>query len=161
MPMTPQQRSDAARKAAATKRRNAAARGFAPPPPRPQPTWQGPLSCSRCGQPAAGGTGLCDACRRVTAPPPPPPPPTAPRATAFASAAKTVAEQRLAVTNALVDLFALVCAEKGKSQERIDAFELYKKAMRRALSPASSTQDQNEADVALRLATITLIKQTF
>lgn len=152
MPMTPQQRRDAALKAAATKRRMKAqqqGQSWAPPPPRPQappqtppPHWQ------------------------QQTPPPPPPRPAAPvNGKAFGPVAD-IDGQRLVVTAALEHLLILHCAEEKRRHGDITpdtraAFADYKKVLARALMPGLDQGSKNEALVALRQAVLKLVKVTF
>jgi hypothetical protein len=167
MPMTAQQRTNAALKAAATKRWQqacaAAAAAGLPPPPR-----------------SAFGSTSTPPPPRPTPPPPPPPPPSsprpqaAPRPTAFTAPKPTVRNQRQVVVAALEDLFVLVMRDSGLGtgahakpgccpahDDARKAFDGYKKALNRALAPSINVETQNEADAFLRLAAISLIKVTF
>lgn len=129
MAMTPQQRSDAARKAAATKAANRA-NGIGPTPKAPRA-------------------------------------PRAPRTTAApawvpgATPRPTSQGQRLVVLAALEDFYAVRMNEIGITQDARDAFERYQKIKALALGPTSSAAAQTEADSALRMAAITLVKLSF
>jgi len=151
MPMTPQQRRDAALKAAATKRRNlaaAAARaGFTPaappppppPPPPPRPAWTPPPPPNPWAAPA---------------PPPPPPSPASVNGRAFATAKLTAEDARANVLLALEDLYALL----PKTPELLDGFARYQKLLNVAVRQTTPT---HEADSALRAATVQMIKLMF
>lgn len=155
MPMTAYQRHMAAVKAAATKRARKAQQqangGYAPPPPRPQPSWTPPSA-----PPSSA----------YTPPPPPPPPSTGFTPTAgnlWGTPKPSAASQRLVVLAALEDFLAVKVAETGITQEQRDAWEKYKKVKTTALSlrPDADTTTRNEADTALRVAAMALIRLTF
>lgn len=121
MAMTPQQRSDAARKASATRRANRA--NGTTPPARP---------------------------RRATRGGP-----------AFAAPAPSTRGQKLIALAALEDLFALKLRDTGITQDDRDAFARYEKLKALALGPTTNSAMQTEADSALRMATIALVKVAF
>jgi len=184
MPMTPQQRRDAALKAAATKRaqkaaghqRPGAARpsppnnrpyapwtpsGAAPPPPRPAP-----LRCAACGM--VYPANQPHYCTPRTAPPPPPPPPAAAgpiRPTWVGQPKPTVDTARAEVLVALENLYALQVkateANGGDPSTLKAAFATYQKALRYALGTTTSREMENEAKTALRVAGIQLWKAAF
>jgi len=52
-------------------------------------------------------------------------------------------------------------AEAGVTQDARDAWDKYKKVKAYALGNVKSVADQNEADVALRMAVLALVKLTF
>lgn len=177
--MTPLQlkRHLAAVKAAATKRARAAAGGAPraaqavppagstwtpPPPPPPRPAWTPPPPRPRVPP--------------FTQAPPPPPPaaPTQRPGAAFTTPKPTVRSQRQTVVVELENLFVLVCRDSGLGagthttvgccaahDEMRKTFDTYKKTLHRALAPSANTATQNEADTALRLAAVALLKLTF
>lgn len=121
-------------------------RGFAPPPPRP------------------------------AAPPPPPPPPppntwqAPPRPTAPAAHGNgglwgkpqpTIENARAEVLVALETLYALQCRAKGITDEMRNTYDKYEKALTRAMAPSTDPLLRNEAETALRVAAIQLVKVTF
>jgi hypothetical protein len=117
---TPQQRSEAARKASATRRANRAA-GIGPNPSRKR-TRGGP---------------------------------------AFTTPKPTAQGLKLVALSALEDVFVVKLRDTGISPDARKAYETYKKLLALALGPVSSTAMQNEADAALRMATIALVKLAF
>ena len=163
MAMTAHQRHMAAVKAAATRRANlhrqrvgtqTPPRPVPPPPVTPPPTappqnphWQTPP---------------------VTPPPPPRPmTPPPPPGRAFHTAKASVETARANVLVALEELFALVAAktkptaspEEWKAMAK--SFETYKAVLTRAVAPSANTAEQNEANVALRQAALTMVRLTF
>lgn len=182
MPMTPQQRSDAARKAAATKRRMRAQQwqqAQASPPPRPTappPPTSRMFTCPTCG--VAFPAGTVHRCQLGAPPPPrptpppaaPPPPPPAPSpANGRAFGPKPDLQTlRLHALSAFEDLFVMQTAVSGITPEAREAFADYKKLLKHGLGPvnaqASASQaagTQNEQGNALRVALIKLVKLTF
>lgn len=168
--MTAAQRSAAAYKAAATKRARAQQQrqaGYAPPPytpppytpPPPPPPASAPMRCPACGVVFPANT-----VHRCVSTRPPVPPPSAqaapPPGRAFAPK-PTVDNARATVLVALEDLYALQCKETGITDERRECFRKYRKALAYALGPISNQAMKNEADTALRVAAIQLVKVTF
>jgi hypothetical protein len=155
MPMTPHQRHMAAVKAAATRRRNLqhlhnAAAGHATPPPPPPPP------------PATPPANPWNA-------PPPPPPPTPAQPAAqpangnniWGRPKPTVENARAEVLVALENLYAIQCQATGITDDKRNAFEKYQKALTRALAPSTDILLRNEAETALRVAAMHLVKLTF
>jgi len=186
--MTPLQlkRHLAAVKAAATKRANAARaaghhvpftqpppRPAAPPPPPPPSGWAG--GTSGWAPRPAGSPRPSPPPPFTQAPPAPPPAPATPRpGQAFSTPKPTVKNQRLEVVAQLENLFVLVCRDSGLGvgthtkggccaahDEMRKTFDTYKKTLNRAIAPSVNSATQNEADTALRLAAVALLKLTF
>lgn len=80
---------------------------------------------------------------------------------AFAAPLPTSRELKLVALNALQDVFVMRLKEQGITQETRDAYEKYKKILSLAMGPVSNQSMQNEADLALRMATIQLVKLAF
>lgn len=181
-----QKRRDAALKAAATKKRNAAAAraagtAYAPPPPqspprRPSPPNNNPVGihCTRCG--VVYPVGTYHQCRTTVPPPsnpwaaPAPPRPTQAPSNGgglWSTPKPTIESQRAIVLASLTDLFALVAADAkqkngGKTPDALsEAFDRYQKMLTRALAPSTDSAMKNEADTALRVAAMNLVKLTF
>jgi len=152
--MTPLQRHQAAVKAAATRRANLrAARmgGTAAPPPRPPFTPPPPPASNPWNAPPA-------------TPPTPPPAAAPPRNTAgglWGRPQPTVDDARADVLVALENLYALQCKATGIDDEKRNAFDKYKKALTRALAISPDPLMRNEAETALRVAAMHLVKLTF
>jgi len=103
---------------------------------------------------------------RASAPftPPSTPRPTVtvtPKGPAFATPLLTARDQRLVVVAALTDLVALRRAEKTLGDDGIKAFDQFKKLLVMGLATCSTPEAQTEADSALRMAAITLVKLSF
>lgn len=80
---------------------------------------------------------------------------------AFSTPKPTTRDQKLVVVSALTDLMALNIADKGVTPEATAGFERFQKLLALALGPCSSTAAQTEADSALRMAAIQLVKLAF
>lgn len=105
---------------------------------------------------------------RQTAPPPPPPRPaqTAPRAASFGSKAyaqpaPTYRGLKLVALASIENAFVVRMKEQGITQDARDSFATYQKLKTRALAPSINSATQNEADTALRIAVINLVKLAF
>jgi hypothetical protein len=83
------------------------------------------------------------------------------RGQAFATPKQSPREMKLAAVSALEDCFVTQLRDKGVTPEARTAYDKYKKLLAVALGPISNTAMQNEADAALRMAAISLIKVTF
>jgi len=118
--MTPQQRSEAARKAAAKRRANKAA-GIGPTP--------------RTGRKRGGP--------------------------AFTTPKPAAKDLKLVALAALEDAMVVKLRDTGVTPEARKAFERYQKLKALALGPVTSPAMQNEADSALRMATVELVKLAF
>jgi len=67
----------------------------------------------------------------------------------------------MVVLAAIEDLFVLTCKEQGITPQRRAAFDKYKLTLTRALAPSPDQASQNEADTALRVSIIQLVKEAF
>jgi len=88
-------------------------------------------------------------------------PPKPRKGQAFATPKQTPRDMKLVALAALEDLFVTQLRDKGVTQDARDAYDKYNKLKALAMGPASNTATQNEADAALRMATIQLVKVTF
>jgi hypothetical protein len=68
---------------------------------------------------------------------------------------------KLVALSAIEDAFILFTKEKGISQEARDTFAKYQKLKALALGNTTNSATQNEADAALRMAAIQLVKFAF
>lgn len=135
--MNSAQRSAAARKAAATRRAKRQARAYAG---------------------ATSGTYSSPPPPRSTYTPPVTPRPAAP---IYSAPVKTSRGLKLAALAALEDVFVQQCKESGVTDDARKAFAQYQKLKALAIGHTSNSAMQNEADTALRMATINLVKVTF
>lgn len=120
------------------------------PPPRTGPAWQPPPPPPNNPWNAA--------------PPPPPPPPAAQPASTWTpgqGALPTVEDAKAEVLVALENLYVLQCKATGITDEKRNAFDKYQKALTRALAPSPDPLMANEAQTALRVAAMHLVKLTF
>jgi len=122
--MTPQQRSDAARKAAASRRANQA-NGTTTSAPGARPTSRQVVNQYK------------------------------------ATPAPNYRDARLVAMAAVEDAFILKVKTDGINDEARDAYTRYQKLKARALAPAVNQETQNEADLALRMSVIHLVKLAF
>jgi len=65
------------------------------------------------------------------------------------------------VLAALTDLLAVRQAETGITQDARDAYAKFQKLLALALGPTANAAMQTEADSALRMAAVTLVKLAF
>jgi hypothetical protein len=84
-----------------------------------------------------------------------------PQAPVFSTPKPTHRAQKLIVLAALEQLFALKLAETGITDDVRHAYATYKKVKALALGPTSSDPARIEADSALRMATIHLVKLAY
>jgi len=123
MAMTPQQRSDAARKAAASRRANQANGTTSAPGARPT------------------SRQVVNQYKATPAP--------------------NYRDARLVAMAAVEDAFILKVKTDGINDEARDAYARYQKLKARALAPAINQETQNEADLALRMSVLHLVKLAF
>jgi len=165
-PLTAQQIADAAAKRAASvaarkasggmtvRQQRAAAKAakagqpFTPPPPpapkAPRPSFNGGRRRRFGGRASFVAT----------------PPPTGP---VFSTPKPALRPLRLAALVALEDVFKQKCMDQPATvtEDVRTAFKQYQKVKNRALAPSTDVAMQNEADTALRVATLNLVKLAF
>lgn len=86
---------------------------------------------------------------------------SAPRKRAFSTPAPNYRGLKLIALAALEDAFVVRLREHGITDDVRKAFAQYQKLKALALGPQSNSAMQNEADTALRMATVNLVKVTF
>lgn len=129
--MTPQQRSDAARKAAASRRAN-------------RMNGNG----SSTGSSYSNGHTTARPTSRQTV-------------NSYKAPQPTYRGLKLVALSALEDAFVMKLREQGISDDAREAYARYQKLKALALGPSVNTATQNEADTALRMSVIHLVKLAF
>lgn len=137
-------RAQRAAKKAAKAAAAAAAAGqtYTPPPPPPSNPW--------------GARARRRRSRRFSSATPPPP-----QTPVFATPKPNYRALKLAALVALEQAFTQKLAEQGITDDVRTAYGTYRKLKALALGATSSTAAQTEADAALRMATVHLVKLAF